>query len=124
MLRHLTAILLPVALCVMVPAPAGAQARVPERGRATYAGLEGRYIFDGNGGTCFISRRGQDYLFVNERGARATFALVGPRRLDLVLGDEGWEPNMTATVTLDGYGRRIILFHAPNGSAGRWIEDR
>jgi hypothetical protein len=122
MLRHLPTLLLPTALFLLAPSPATAQWGPPDRGRWVDSGLAGRYVFDGNNGECSISRRGRDFLFVNERGARATFAFVGPGQLQLVGGDEGWGRDMTATISRDRRGRRVIQFSTPDGSAGRWIQ--
>jgi hypothetical protein len=122
MLHYLTAILVSAALFLLVPIPAKAQWRGPERARWVPDDLTGRYVFDGNNGKTFIRRRGRDFLFVNERGARATFAFDGPRRLQLVAGDDGWAQDITATVSWDRRGRRIINFSTPEGSAGRWIQ--
>jgi hypothetical protein len=123
MIRHLTTILLPVALFLLVPTPAKAQWRPPARSRWMSADIAGRYVFTGNDGECFVYRRGRNYLFVNERGAEATFAWVGPRTLQLVTGDEGWDPNISATVSRDSSGRRGIRFSTPSGPAGRWVQD-
>jgi hypothetical protein len=122
MLRNFIAILLPATLLLLAPAPPpvnGQPARTltnPQR----FPGIAGQYVNDNGGGECSVSPRGDGFLFVNERGSRAIFGWAGPRRLRVIRIIDGWDPNISATVTQDGLGRTVIRFYAPYTPPGSW----
>jgi hypothetical protein len=119
MLRSFITALLPVTLFLAIPAPTSAQWEPPAPRRWGRTDIAGRYVFE-NGGNCSVSRRRDGYLFINERGSRAIFAWSGPRQLQLVSTEGGWDPNMVATVSLDRRGRTVIAFDAPGNPTSYW----
>jgi len=121
MLRYPSAFLLSALLLLLSPLAAAAQWPFPipaPPAAASLAGLSGTYINQSNGGTCFVSRQGRTYQFVNENGTPAWFAFTAPGRLQMVSG--GWDPNIVVTVSRDASGRPLLRFDAPNTPPGFW----
>jgi hypothetical protein len=106
---------------VLLAAAATAPAQFPPPPRAWGRGDDicGTYVNTSNGGMCQVSRRGRDYVFVNENGTAAGFAYSGPGQLRLVWGD--WNPDVVATLTRDRSGRPAIRFQEPGNPAGLWV---
>jgi hypothetical protein len=123
MFRYLW-LLLPAVL-LLAPAPTNAQ-WPPRPGpgpgwRSQPAGdIAGRYVTQG-GAPCFVDRRRDSYVFVNEQGSRARFVFVGPNRLEQV-GFGEWDPSVVCTVTRDRWGRTVLRFDSPNAPPGFWTQ--
>jgi hypothetical protein len=117
MLRYSSAFLLPALLFLLSPAAAAAQ-WPPPAPAPSMGGLSGTYINQSNGGTCFVTRQGRTYQFVNENGTPAWFAYTAPGQLQMVSG--GWDPNIVVTVSRDASGRPLLRFDAPNTPPGFW----
>src|SRR5436305_337417 len=115
MLRNFIAALLPATLLLLNPAPPPlhAQWARPMPNPHRFVDITGQYVNDNGGGECSVSPRGGGFLFVNERGSRAIFGWAGPRRLRVIRIIDGWDPNITVTVTQDGLGRTVLRFYAP-----------
>jgi hypothetical protein len=123
MARYLISALLPALLLLTGAAPAPAQwpSRPPPREHVRPAdNLSGAYVNTSNDGRCEVSRRGRDYVFVNENGTAARFDFVGPDRLEVVSGD--WDPETVATVTRDRDGRLMLRFKEPGQDPGYWVK--
>lgn len=80
--------------------------------------ISGIYINRSNGGECRVEPRGRTFLFINENGTPASFAYVGPGRLQMVGGD--WDPNVVVSVLHDRFGRQVLRFDSGNSPPGYW----
>lgn len=105
---------------VSTPVPTPAQWGPWANPRWTDTSLQGTYVLDPWGGTCYVLARRGGYVFVNEKGERALFAPVGPAQFRNVAGQ--WQPGIVATVSGDRFGRMVIRFDSPFGPPTFWVQ--
>ena len=119
MIRYLSLLLLPAALCLVGPGPANASWRADWAGPRAGYGLAGDYVNRSNGGECSVYAQGRSYVFVNENGSRARFTFTAPGRLEMVSGN--WDPSVVVTVVPGRFGRPRLRFDSANAAPGYWV---
>jgi len=82
--------------------------------------VAGIYLNAANQGYCYIYRRADGYLFVNEAGDKALFVFTGPNQLEVV-ETLTWNPSVVARVGADELGRLTIRFDAPGAVPSFWV---
>jgi hypothetical protein len=112
----LFALIFSVSAMLIAPWNADAQFRRPGPPGA----VEGIYLSAANQNYCFVARRADGYLFVDEFGGMALFDFISPNRLGIVATTDA-DPNIVATVGRDVLGRQTIRFDAPGQIPAFWV---
>src|SRR4051794_5192235 len=119
-MRHALCALLLTAPLVLISTPAAEAQMARQRPRRQPVLMTGVYLSGASQAYCYVLRRPDGYLFIDENGGQALFDFTAPDRLEILAMTEG-DPRIVATVGRDELDRPAIRFDAPGMVPAFWV---